>query len=220
MDLDWDLDWDVEPFRGVYVYIAVSDDLQEWAFRNGRLFLLKIGYSIDPERRVNYLNGKGMRVSGPVRPCLNFTDWRIAGKWPLPHYRSAERTEDRLKSLFARVFEQFDRTEIVKGRRADNGETEIYRLPLRHLPVLPGFFHAPGEKGLLVGQAVEITERAVEVFQRQWVTRLRPSDQWSEDARNRPTSATAALDDIIAQMWEDAEGEAKARESGWPYGDD
>jgi hypothetical protein len=219
--MDFDLDCDVQPFDGVYVYIAMSDDLQEWAFHHDRLHLLKIGYSVDPDYRLAYLNGQGLRDGKPVRPCLNVTDWRIIGKWPLPHYGSAKKTEKRLKDIFARVFEPFDRTEIVKGHRVVNGETEIYRLPLRHLPVLPGFFRIHGVEGHIVRQAVEIVEKAVEEIQRQWAARLNALDPWWEDPRERPaTPVEDRYGDIIERMQDDIDAEVRARDGGWPYGDD
>jgi len=220
--MDFDFDWNVQPFDGVYVYIAMSDDLQEWAFHHDRLHLLKIGYSIDPEDRLAYLNGRGLRGDEPVRPCLNFRDWRIIGKWPVPHYGSARKTEKRLKETFAQVFEPFDRTEIVKGYRTDNGETEIYRLPFRHLPVLPGFFRIHGVKDHVVSQAVVMIEKAVEEIQRQWASRLRFLDPWDEDLWEQPPipDIEDRYGDIIEQMQEDMEAEARTRDGGWPYGDD
>jgi hypothetical protein len=220
--MDFDFDRDVQPLDGVYIYIAMSDDLQEWAFHHDRLHLLKIGYSVDPEYRLAYLNGRGLRGGEPVRPCLNFTDWRIIGKWPLPHYGSAKKTEMRLKDAFAQVFEPFDRNEIVPDYRVSNGETEIYRLPLRHLPVLPGFFHMHGLEGNIVSQAVVVVEKAVEEIQRQWAGRLRFLDPWDRDPREQPPRS--ALKDrygeIIEQMQEDIEAESRARDGGWPYDDD
>lgn len=220
--MDFDFDWNVQPLDGVYIYIAMSDDLQEWAFHHGRLHLLKIGYSYDPENRLTYLNGNGRRRGEPVRPCLNFTDWRIIGKWPLPHYGSAEKTEKRLKDVFARVFEAFDRNEIVRGYRIGNGETEIYRLPLRHLPVLPGFFRVHGVEGHIVSQAVEILEKAVEEIQRQWTLRLRFLDPLDEDPWEPPPipAIRDRYGEMIEEMREDMKAEARARDGGWPYDDD
>lgn len=221
--MEFDSDGDVQPFNGVYVYLAMSDDLQEWAFHHDRLHLLKIGYSIDPDERVAYLNGRGLRGGKRVQPCLDFTDWRIIGKWPLPHYGSAKKTEKRLKKVFAQVFESFDRTEIVEDCQVGNGETEIYRLPLRHLPVLPGFFRIHGVSEHLVSQAVVMVEKAVEEIQRQWTGRLRFLDPWdNEDSWEQPP--IPIIEDryagIIEQMQEDMEAETRARDDGWPYDDD
>lgn len=218
--MDFDFNWDVEPFSGVYIYVAMSDDLQEWAFDHDRLHLLKIGYSKDPEDRLTYLNGQRLRGGKPVRPCLNIMDWRIVGKWPVPHYGSAKRTEKRLKDLFAKVFEPFDRLEIVNGYKAGNGETEIYRLPLKHLPVLPGFFHTHGVETHLVSQAVTIVEKAVEEIQRQWAGRLRFL-AWGDDPWEQPLPAVEdRYGDIVEQMQEDMEAEARSRDGGWPHDDD
>lgn len=220
--MDFDFEWDVQSAGGVYVYIAMSDGLQEWAFHHDRLHLLKVGYSANPENRLVYLNGRDPRNGKPIRPCLNFTDWRIIGKWPLPHYDSAKKTEKRLKDLFAQVFEPFDRTEIVRGYRVRNGETEIYRVPLRHLPVLPGFFRKHGVDGHLVSQAVVIVEKAVEEIQRQWVERLWFLDPEDEDLWEQPPSPVIEdrYGEIIEQLREDIEAESRARDDGWPYGDD
>lgn len=220
--MDFDFDPDEYPREGVYIYIAMSDDLQEWAFHHDRLHLLKIGYSIDPEHRLAYLNGRGLRGGEPVRPCLNFTDWRIIGTWPLPHYGSAKKTEKRLKYAFTQVFEPFERTEIVENQPVGNGETEIYRLPLRHLPVLPGFFRIHGLEGHIVSQAVVIVEKAVEEIRRQWTRRLRHLDRWDEDPWEQPPLPVIEnrYGEIIEQMQEDMEAEARARDGGWPYDDD
>lgn len=201
MDFDWD---DEAAFEGAFLYIAMSDRLQEWAFRNDRLHLVKIGYSRDPQDRLAYLNGKRLRGSKRVRPCLNFTDWRIIGQWPAPTRGSALETEGRLKDVFAKVFERFDRTEIVRGYPVENGETEIYRLPLRHLPVLPGLFRAHGVKGRNVRQAVTVVEAAVEEIGRQWAKRLSLLD--CDNDPSEPTSecsSEAAYRDIVEQMQED-----------------
>lgn len=216
-----DFDWDEEAaFKGAFVYIAMSDGLQEWAFHNDRLHLVKIGYSRDPQDRLAYLNGERLWDAKRVRPCLNFTDWRIIGRWPVPSRRSAWKTEERLKDVFAKVFERFDRTEIVRSYPVGNGETEIYRLPLRHLPVLPGLFRAHGVEGHIVSQAVTVVETAVEEIGRQWANRLSRLD--CDNDPPEPTSvcsSEATYRDTVEQMQEDMTAYMRARDDGWPYDD-
>ena len=138
----------------------------------------------------------------------------------MPHYGSARRTEKRLKDLFAKVFEPFDRMEIVHGDQAGNGETEIYRLPLKHLPVLSGFFQTHDVETHLVSQAVTIVENAVGEIQHQWSRRLRFLDPPGDDPWEQPLPAVEdRYADIIGQMREDMEAEARSRDDGWPYDD-
>lgn len=220
MDLDWD---EEEPFGNAFVYLAMSDDLQAWAFQNDRFYLLKIGFCRDPEDRLSFLNGQRLRNSKRVRPCLNFTDWRIVGQWPMLTRASASKTEGRLKVVFDRALERFDRTELVKGYPPGNGETEIYRLPFRRLPpIWPGFFRAHGLEGRIVNQAVTVVEKAVEEIERRWSKRLILLDSCEDDPPERtsePPSETAYRD-LLEQVREDREAAERTREDGWPYGDD
>ncbi|WP_336962486.1 hypothetical protein [Sphingobium aquiterrae] len=88
--------------------------------------------------------------------------------------------------------------------------------------MLPGFFRIHGVEGHLVSQAVEIVEKAVEEIQRQWAGRLRFLDPLDEGLGEEPPMPVIEdrYGDIIEQMQEDMEAEARTHDGGWPYGDD
>ncbi len=118
------------------LYIAVSDQLLEWAHEEGQLFLFKIGTTSNPLLRLQALN-RGWPNEPDSGPCLNCTDWRWAERW---HYRArghANRDEDRLKKYIENRWRVFDRALYPRfaSVKAD-GATEVYQIRRDELPDL------------------------------------------------------------------------------------
>lgn len=118
------------------LYIAVSDQLLEWAHDEGQLFLFKIGTTSNPLLRLQALN-RGWPNEKDSGPCLNCTDWRWAERW---HYRArghANKDEDRLKKYIENRWRVFDRTPYPRfaSVKAD-GATEVYQIRRDELPDL------------------------------------------------------------------------------------
>ncbi|WBX82380.1 hypothetical protein [Sphingosinicella microcystinivorans] len=214
-------------FEGGFVYVAMSDRLTEWALANDRLHLFKIGYSAGWSDRLAYLNGVAPWPKR-VRPCLNCTDWRFVGQWSFPALGTTKSTEKWLKKIFDRVFESFDRDELVKDFPAGNGETEIYRLRLRTLPRLPELFQTHGIKGPIADKALRVIETAVVEISRQrserWAALLAEQpggygDTWEDDWPEEDFERDCDDDyrRLVEQLDEDLEAIARADEEGWPY---
>jgi len=218
------------PLRKGYLYVATSDRLQEWALRNDRLYLFKIGFAAYGTRRLDYLNGRIKDRPYPPRPCLNFTDWRFVARWDFETRRSAATMEALIHEIFDEVFDRFDRTELVKNLRAGNGETEIFRLRLKAVPDAISRFGTFDINSAISEQAIAILEKsAIDIVEGRAertaaLLASLPGGNWndddfeeSEDDGHDPVSRQYS--DLMTQFYDDIDADARASEEGWPYED-
>jgi len=218
------------PLRKGYLYVATSDRLQEWALRNDRLYLFKIGFAAYGARRLRYLNGRVRDRPDPPRPCLNFTDWRFVARWDFETRQSAAAMESIIHEMFDEVFDRFDRTELVKNRRAGNGETEIFRLRLKTLPDAISTFGASGLNAMISEQAIAVLEKsAIDIVEGRAKRNAAllaslPGGNWDDDDFQGPdddenNDTSQQYNDLVTQFYEDLDAEARSSEEGWPYED-
>ncbi len=219
------------PLRKGYLYVATSDRLQEWALPNDRLYLFKIGFAADGTRRLDYLNGRARDWPEQPRPCLNFTDWRFVAHWDFETRESAAAMEALIHEMFDKVFDRFDRTELVKNLRSSNGETEIFRLRLKTLPDAASKFGTFNINSAIWGQAIAVLEKSaidiVEGRARRTAALLAslPGGDWNDDDFEEPEDddrhhdVSQQYSDLVSQFYDDLDAEARASEEGWPYED-
>lgn len=223
-------DWRQNPPRKGYLYVATSDRLQEWALRNDRLYIFKIGFASYGARRLDYLNGRIRDRPEPRYPCLDFTDWRFVARWHFETRNAAEDMEGAIHEMFDKIFDRFERTELVKDRPSSNGETEIFRLRRKMFPEAVGNFGMSGSDTVVSRQAIAILEETivdiVEGRARRTATLLAslPGAGWGDDDFEEPEvegrdDRAEHYDELQTQLYDDLDAQARADEEGWPYQD-
>jgi hypothetical protein len=218
------------PLKKGYLYVATSDRLQEWALRNDRLYLFKIGFAAHGTERLDYLNGKIQGRANPPRPCLNFTDWRFVARWEFETRQSAAAMEALIHEIFDEIFDRFDRNELIQNLRSGNGETEIFRLRLKTLPDAVSKLGTFNINAAIWRQAIAVLEKSaidiVEGRARRSAALLAslPGGDWNDDdleelEEDDRHDTSQRYNDLVSQSYDDLDAEARASEEGWPYED-